>query len=112
MISFLNVCVMKKRIDKIVIPKFQKAEIVRKEYFFEGKVKRLAFRNEVLLVSRRINLAGFVSNVRKGVIAEFEGTKEQIDFVVEHLKNVKRFNIRNITIKTIPLKNGKLFYKK
>lgn len=112
MISIINYYLMKKRINKITLPNFENDDIIRKRLTFYGKVKRVSFRNEVLLISRYLGIVGFVYNGKDHVIAELEGTLEQINYIIDHLKSVPRFTIRGINYLDVDVVNEKTFYKK
>ncbi len=112
MISLINYFIMKKRINKIKVPQFPKKEITRKRFTFEGRVKKVGFRNEILLISRHLGVSGFVYNTKFGVIAEIEGKSDQLAFIIEHLESIDRFIINNISSEKIALKKEKKFYKK
>ncbi len=103
---------MKKRIKKITLPIFEKEEIVRKKITFTGKVKRVGFRNEVILICNHVGVVGFIYNTKTGVNGELEGTEKQIDYVISHLKNIPRFIIKDIVCESVSIINEKKFYKK
>lgn len=111
MISRINLIIMKRRINKIEIPKFKPGTTVRQRLKFYGKVKRVAFRNEVFLLAKRLGVSGVVYNDKKRVVVEVQGIKPQIDFLVNHLKEVKRFSITTIAAKTLKLNNDQTFRK-
>ena len=56
-------------------------------------------------------LTGVVYNDKKRVVVEVQGIKPQIDFLVNHLKEVKRFSITTIAAKTLKLNNDQTFRK-
>lgn len=112
MISIINYYLTKNRINKIDLPKFKESQFVRKRYTFIGKVKRVGFRNETLLIARYVGVVGFVYNTRIGVVAEVEGTLEQINYVLSHLISITRFTIEKISEEEVPLVSEKRYYKK
>lgn len=112
MISLINYYLMKKRIAKIKLPNFKKEANIRVAITFIGKVKRVAFRNEVLLLAQRLGLVGFVENKKVGVVVEAEGYPSKINYLIAHLKTIPRFIIATIIIKKLNLKGEKTFHKK
>lgn len=102
---------MKKRIYKIQIPPFKDSDPIRYLLLFMGKVKRVAFRNEALLLAERLEVTGYVKNVKEGVLLEIEGPKDKLSFFLNHILSVNRFIITNYDIKEIPTKKDKEFNK-
>ena len=90
------------RIEKLEIPKFQDGEKLRKKLIFSGKVQRVGFRLETHEMGRRIGLNGWVRNRKDGdVEAEVQGEKEKIDYLVEHLKSLRRASVEDVLIEDI-----------
>ncbi len=112
MISFINYKIMKKRIDKIVLPTFKDSKKERWAILFEGKVKRVAFRNEALLIAKKLSLVGYVENIKEGVYLEVEGSIDKLNYFLKHILTTKRFRIMVHTIDIIKLKEEKEFIKK
>jgi len=112
MISLINYHIMKKRINELSIPKFNEEPRERWVLLFKGKVKRVAFRNEALLISRKIGLVGYVKNTKQGVLVEVEGSLDKLNFFLEHIKSVKRFIITSYTLDKVKLKKEPRFIKK
>lgn len=110
-ISKINMRLMEKRIRAIDLPIFIKEDKIRQRIVFFGKVKRVAFRNEVYLMSNRLGALGFVYNDKKCVVLEIESEPNKITYLIDHLKGVPRFKITFMDIKTIDLKNESIFYK-
>ena len=84
---------MKKRINQINLPLFKDTNIVRWALLFQGKVKRVAFRNEALLLANRLTLSGYVKNIKTGVFIEVEGPLDKLEYFLSHLLSVERFII-------------------
>jgi acylphosphatase len=110
-ISKINMRLMEKRIKGIHLPIFSKEDKIRQRIIFYGKVKRVAFRNEVYLMGLRLGISGFVYNDKKSVVLEIEAEPNKITYLINHLKIVSRFKITFIDITTIGLKNETIFYK-
>ena len=110
-ISKINMHLMEKRIRSFDLPIFQKEDKMRQRIIFYGKVKRVAFRNEVYLMSIRLGASGFVYNDKKCVVLEIEAEPDKITYLIKHLKKVPHFNITFIDVSTIDLKNESIFYK-
>ncbi len=96
--------ILKKQTDKMIIPDFEEGPPLRKKVVFSGKVQGVGFRYETLQVCRRLELSGWVRNKTDGrVEAEVQGKKEKIEFLIDHLKGLKRMTIKNVDIEVIPL---------
>ncbi len=95
---------MKRQTDKIILPDFQDSSPIRKKLVFSGKVQGVGFRYETLQLCKRLELTGWVRNKSDGrVEAQVQGKKEKIDFLIDHLKGLKRMTIKNVDSQTIPL---------
>lgn len=112
MISFINYKIMKKRIDKIILPDFKDSKKERWAILFEGRVKRVAFRNEAILIAKKLSLTGHVKNVKEGVYLEVEGYEDRLNYFLKHILTTKRFRIMVNTMDILELKNEKEFRKK
>lgn len=112
MISLINYHLMKKRINQINLPIFKETQSQRWAIIFIGKVKRVAFRNEALLMAKKLNLVGFVKNNDAGVYLEVEGPVDQLQYFLSHIFSIKRFIIKKHHIEVMPLKKDKRFIKR
>lgn len=90
------------RIEKVEIPKFESGEKLRKKLIFSGKVQRVGFRLETHEMGRRIGLNGWVRNRKDGnVEAEMQGEKEKIDYLIKHLRSLRRASVEDVLIEEI-----------
>lgn len=90
------------KVGKVEIPKFKSGEKLRKKLIFSGKVQRVGFRLETHEMGRRIGLNGWVRNKKNGnVEAEVQGEKEKIDYLVDHLKSLRRASVEDVLIEDI-----------
>lgn len=103
---------MKKRIDKIILPDFKEDKKERWAILFEGRVKRVAFRNEAILIAKKLFLVGYVKNVKDGVYLEVEGYADKLNYFLKHILTTKRFRIMVHTMDILELKHEKEFIKK
>lgn len=111
MISLINYHIMKKRIHNLDIPSFSDEHIERWVLLFQGKVKRVAFRNEALLISQRIGLVGYVKNTQQGVLVEVEGSVDRLNYFLKHIKSIDRFIITTYSLDKVALKKEDRFIK-
>lgn len=103
---------MKKRIDKIILPTFKDDKKERWAILFEGRVKRVAFRNEAVLIAKKLSLVGYVKNVKEGVYLEVEGELDKLNYFLKHILTTKRFRIMIHKMDILELKKEKDFVKK
>lgn len=86
-------------IDRVEIPDFKDGDIIRKRLIFTGKVQGVGFRFETYHIATRIGLTGWVKNMADGrVKGEVQGTKEKIDFLIEHLRALKRAKVEDVKV--------------
>lgn len=95
---------LRKRVAGVDIPDFKTAPIVRKRLVFSGRVQRVGFRLETYEMGNRLGLVGWVKNRDdKAVEVEIQGKEEEIDFLIQHLKSLKRAKIKDVIVEVIPL---------
>ena len=79
-----------------VLPEFPAGPVCRRRIRFSGRVQKVGFRLEVCQLAKRLELSGWCMNLEDGdVLAEFQGTKERIDFLVSFMESLKRIRIRD-----------------
>ena len=89
------------------IPPFGPSETIRVRIHFTGKVQKVGFRQEVYEMARRLNLAGWVENRSDlSVEAEVQGEAVRIDFLVAHMKSLKRAVVEDAAMEALPLVGG------
>lgn len=107
----LGKLMIKLQIQQIKLPIFSDSQIKRVHATFEGQVQGVGFRVEVGQLATRLGLTGWVRNLpNSNVEAEIQGEKEKIDFLLASLKEHKRININNISIKKIRIKDDDLAF--
>jgi len=105
LIKKIKKSLLNKYIDKMTFPQFSDGELVRKKIIFTGKVQRVGFRYQFQLLADKIKITGYARNHGKNsVITEVQGTKEQIDELLNMIKNEKRFIIKDISIEQLDVK--------
>lgn len=82
------------QVNKLKIPSFEFDSIRRYRITFEGRVQKVGFRLEVHELAKRLNLTGFCKNLKNGkVLAELQGPKNKIDFLISYMESLKRIKI-------------------
>ena len=100
------------RVHKLDIPEFEPGEIVRKRLTFKGKVQNVGFRLETGEMGQRIELKGWVRNLENGdVESEAQGEKEKINYLIDHLKSIRRARVDDVIEEAIPLVEGEKEFK-
>ncbi|MEN8077518.1 acylphosphatase [Clostridioides difficile] len=85
------------QVENIVLPSFKYSNIIRKKFIFKGRVQKVGFRFEVVLIAKKLGLTGWVKNRPNGEVeAEIQGEKDKIDFLVQFMKSLKRIKIVQI----------------
>ncbi len=93
------------------LPVFNDSPVMRVQIRFEGLVQGVGFRYEVYQMATQLKMTGWVRNEIDGsVLCELQGTKEKIEYLIQHLYQVPRFQINSVTQKEIPLKNEASFH--
>lgn len=93
------------------LPSFADGTILRYKIRFEGIVQGVGFRYEVYQIATQLQLTGWVRNEMDGsVLCEVQGTKEKIEYLINQLYQVPRFQIDSVSEKEIPLKNESSFH--
>lgn len=88
---------LKKYVNRLDFPEFKEDRLIRYHLVFIGKVQNVGFRDQIRLFSEKLDLTGYVRNICKNkVICEIQGTKEKLDFLVNAVKNEKRFVLNEI----------------
>ena len=93
--------------QKAKIPRFDPSEGRRIRILFSGKVQKVGFRQEVHEMAQRLNLTGWVKNRSDlSVEAEVQGEALRIDFLIAHMKSLKRAAVREVTMADLPVVRG------
>ena len=82
-------------------------EIIRKHYYFEGRVQGVGFRYKAMYLARSMQLTGWVRNLYDGrVEMEVQGEPHVIDRMLEALREDSFIRISDIDSAEIPLEEG------
>lgn len=86
------------------LPDFKSTPTIRKRLVFSGRVQNVGFRLEVSVLAKRLELVGWVKNKEdKTVEAEVQGESAKIDFLMKHMKSLKRAAVQDITMESLPM---------
>lgn len=78
----------------VQIPVFAEEKTSRYRITFSGRVQHVGFRLEVAELAARLGLTGFCKNLENGdVLAELQGPKEKIKFLVYFMESLKRIKV-------------------
>lgn len=81
--------------------------MVRKHFFFSGRVQGVGFRYQSAYYARRLGLTGWVRNLSDGrVEMEVQGKEFVIAQLVLELKNTSYIRIERVVCENLPLKEG------
>ena len=81
--------------------------MVRKHFFFSGRVLGVGFRYQSAYYARRLGLTGWVRNLSDGrVEMEVQGKESVIAQLVLELKNTSYIRIERVVCENLPLKEG------
>ena len=81
--------------------------MVRKHFFFSGRVQGVGFRYQSAYYARRLGLTGWVRNLSDGrVEMEVQGKESVIAQLVLELKNTSYIRMERVVCENLPLKEG------
>ena len=81
--------------------------MVRKHFFFSGRVQGVGFSYQSAYYARRLGLTGWVRNLSDGrVEMEVQGKESVIAQLVLELKNTSYIRIERVVCENLPLKEG------
>lgn len=84
--------------------------MIRERIVFNGRVQGVGFRYKVSYVARNYGMTGFAQNEYDGsVTVELQGSREQIDRLIEILQNDRYIRIDEILREAIDIKEEKGF---
>ena len=93
-----------RQVEQLQIPIFPAAPILRTRITFSGRVQKVGFRLTTHCLAQRLALTGFCKNLENGdVLAELQGTEEQIQYLIAFLESRKRIRIRKKVTEMLPL---------
>ena len=92
------------QVARIDMPQFEADGMRRYRIRFSGRVQKVGFRLEVYELAKRLGLTGYCRNLENGdVLAELQGEKNRIRFLVSYMESLKRIKIRKKTVKRMHL---------
>ena len=78
----------------------------RYKIIFSGVVQGVGFRYEVWTLAKQLGLAGYAKNLANGnVLAEIQGPKNRILYVIDYMQKIPRIHIDKIEIDEMDLKD-------
>ena len=92
------------QVARIEMPQFEADVMRRYRIRFSGRVQKVGFRLEVYELAKRLGLTGYCRNLENGdVLAELQGEKNRIRFLVSYMESLKRIQIRKKIVKRMHL---------
>lgn len=93
------------QVKRIELPEFGDSPVERYRVTFSGRVQKIGFRLEVCELAKKLGLTGFCKNLDNGkVLAELQGSKEKIDYLVTFMESLKRIKITDKVIARLEVK--------
>jgi acylphosphatase len=90
------------QVERVVLPHFEDSKTIRKNLVFKGRVQKVGFRFEVLLLANKLGLTGWVKNTPQGEVeVEIQGEDDKIDFLIKFMKSLKRIKVIEVKEKII-----------
>ena len=88
-------------------------DLIRKHYWFSGRVQGVGFRYYAVQKANQLGLTGWVKNLYDGSVEmEVEGEEPLIDQLIIFLQNRTYVWIENMDAKSIPLEHDNGFYER
>lgn len=85
-------------------------DIIRRRYTFYGRVQGVGFRYRAYYAAREFDIAGWVKNEYDGsVVMEVQGTRENIDSMLQSIENGRFVSIDNFLCQSVPTSEGSTF---
>lgn len=92
------------QVARIELPQFEADVMRRYRIRFSGRVQKVGFRLEVYELAKRLGLTGYCRNLENGdVLAELQGEKNKIRFLVSYMESLKRIKIKKKVVKRMHL---------
>lgn len=86
-------------------------KMVRKHFYFSGRVQGVGFRYQATRIARGLGICGWVQNLWDGrVEMEAQGYETMVWELVRRLREEPYIQIENVESEDIPLKKEKGFY--
>ena len=87
--------------------KLPTGEPVRVWLHFTGTVQNVGFRYEMSEVAKKLALTGYAKNLPDGSVeAEVQGAQPRVDYLVEHMKVLRRASVSAVERRPLPQKPG------
>lgn len=88
-------------------------DVIRKHFYFEGRVQGVGFRYKAMYLASRLGLTGWVDNLWDGrVEMEVQGKAPTIDQMLEKLSGDRFIRIEGIEAAEIPVETERGFKMK
>ena len=101
------------QVKRIRLPQFAESEMRRYQIRFSGRVQKVGFRLEVYELAKRLHLTGYCRNLENGdVLAELQGEKNKIRFLVSYMESLKRIKIRKKVVKRMRINTSEIEFLK
>jgi len=85
-------------------------DIIRRRYTFYGRVQGVGFRYRAYYAAREFGVAGWVKNEYDGsVVMEVQGTRENIDSMLQSIENGRFVSIDNFLCQSVPTQTESTF---
>lgn len=103
---------LNREVKQILVPEFEESETVRVSLNFKGKVQGVGFRYETYYLALRLGLLGWVKNCSDGsVLAEVQGERNRIEFLISALKAMKRAVVDEVILVPLDLVSDETEFK-
>ena len=91
-----------RQVQRAVLPAFSEGETERWQVVFSGRVQKVGFRQELCEMAQRLTVTGWCENMENGsVLAQLQGTGEELKFLVAFMESLKRIRITEKQVEKI-----------
>ena len=102
-----------RQVKSMKLPDFEEDKVKRYRMVFKGKVQKVGFRAQLVLLAERLGLTGFCHNKANGdVIAEIQGPENKILFIIRSMGLLDRIQVKDKKAKHIPIKKNEKGFRK
>ena len=86
------------------LPQFEKSPLIRYHLHFFGQVQGVGFRIEAYQMAMKLGITGWIRNNPDGTVeGAFQGEKNRVDFLLEHMVNLSRASVERVEKEVIEL---------
>ena len=86
------------------LPEFEPSLPVRYHLRFFGQVQGVGFRIEAYQMAMKLGVTGWIRNNPDGTVeGAFQGEKNRVDFLLEHMVNLSRASVERVEKEVIEL---------